>query len=151
MKALTWVLVIFSLGLASQLPLRITTVAWEAIPKAAAQALAAYLVVIALAGIALAVWAFVRQPSAAMVVAALLGLTAAFLSGGYLYQVRAPNDALTYAFGPGLEHQIPADRTEAMLQSRWRWTLPGGADPHWERDVVYWTLAEPDRELLADL
>ena len=152
MRVLAWVLVVFSVWLASQLQLRITTSAWQAhVPKAAAQALAAYLVVTALAGSVLAVWAFLKQPSTGMGVAAFLGLTAALLSGGYLYQVRAPNDALTLAFGPGWDQQAPAQRAEAMLQDRWRWTLPGGAEPRWERDVVYWRLAESDRDLLADL
>lgn len=152
MKVLVWVLVIFSAGLASQLPLRITTSTWQAhVPKAAAQALAAYLVVTAVTGSALAVWVFLKQPSAGMGVAAFLGVAAVLLSGGYLYQVRSPNDALAQAFGPGWEQQIPAERAEAMLQRRWQWTLPDGAEPRWEGDVVYWRLADSDRELLADL
>lgn len=152
MKALVWILVIFSMTLASQLPLRITTGVWQAhVPKALAQALAPYLVVTALTGSALAVWLFLRQPSAGMGVAAFLGVVAVLLCGNYLYQVRAPNDALTQAFGPGWEQQVPVERAEVMLQRRWGWTLPHGADPRWERDVVYWRLPATDRELLADL
>lgn len=152
MKTLVWILVILSIALASQLPLRITTGVWQAhVPKALAQALAAYLVVTALTGSALAVWLFLRQPSAGMGVAAFQGVAAVLLCGNYLYQVRVPNDALIQAFGPEWEQQIPVERAEAMLQRRWRWTLPHGADPRWERDVVYWRLPATDRELLADL
>ena len=152
MRVLVWALVALSFGLATQLLIRITTPAWQAhIPKGAAQTLAAYLVLAALLAASLAVALFLRQTSASMAVAAFLGLAAALLAGSYLYEVRAPSDALNAAFGPEWEERIPAEQKAGMLAARWRWALPGGADPRWERDVVYAKLPEIDRELLADV
>lgn len=152
MNVTAWVVVLVSFGLASQLIVRITTAATPAhIPKGAAQTLSTYLVIAGLGGSALAVTAFVSQPSVGMAVAGVLGLAAAALAGRYLHQISRPNDTLIRAFGPGWDTCIPADRATAMLRRRWRWALPSGAKPRWDRDIVYWKLPDTDRELLADL
>ena len=72
-----WALVLLSFGLASQLPVRITTEAITPhIPKCAAQALSSYLIVTGLLGSALATAVFLVDASISMAVAALLGLAA---------------------------------------------------------------------------
>lgn len=151
MRVLTWVLVIVAAGLASQLPLRISTPAWQAhLPKGAAQTLSSYLVLAGVGGAALAGVALLRQPSVGMAVAGLVGLGAAAIAGSYIQQIRLADDALRSAFGSGWEATIPTDRRDAMLSDRWRWALPRGPDPRHEPDVVYARL--PDgRELLADV
>ncbi len=152
MKTLSWLLAAAAFGLAVQLLLRITTPAWPAhVPKAVAQSLASYLIVAGLIAVALAVVAFQRQPSTGMAIVSVVGLGAALLAGSYVGQVRASQDSLVAAFGPGWEAHIPAERAEAMLQARWRPTLPAGAKPRWEPDVVYATVPGTGRELLVDV
>ena len=152
LPATVWLLVGLSFGLAVQLPWRITTAAWPVhVPKAAAQALSAYLVVAGLVGGTLAAALFVRRPSVGMALAGVLGVTAALLSHWYLQQIRAPNDALSAAFGRGWQEQLPTQARAGMLEGRRRWALPGGAVPRWERDVVYAKVPETDVELRADV
>lgn len=151
-RVLLWALVGVSFGLATQLLLRISTATWQLhVPKAAAQALSSYLVVAGLLGSGLAVVLPLRGASATMGVAVAVGVAAALLAGWHLEQVRAPDDAVAAAFGPGWFEGIPADQTAVMLPARWRWALPSGPTPRTERDVVYAKVPGTDRELLADV
>ncbi len=57
------------------------------------------------------------------------------------------------AFGTDWSDQIPPEQARKMLQKRWTWYLKMKASPGtvWERDVVYWTIPENDRQLLCDI
>ena len=152
LRVLLWVVAVLAFGLATQLPLRITTGSWQAhVPKVGAQSLASYLVAIGLATSIGAVLLHLYGIGRLLPIAAVLGLVAALLSADYVQRATAPNDALDAAFGAGWQDELSPTATEWMLQRRWQWQLPGGSEPRWDRDVLYATVPDADRELLADI
>lgn len=57
------------------------------------------------------------------------------------------------AFGADWSDQISPEQARHMIQKRWTWFLKMKESPGtvWERDVVYWTIPDKDRQLLCDV
>jgi hypothetical protein len=66
-------------------------------------------------------------------------------------RVTAAQPGFAQAFGAAWEGAIAREHQAGMLQRRWTWQLPAVAEPRWQRDVPFWTLADADRRLLCDL
>lgn len=121
-RVVVWVLAVLAFGLATQLPLRITTGAWQAhVPKVGAQSLASYLVVIGLTTGVAAALLHLYGPGRLLPLAAILGLIAALLAADYVQRATRPTGALDAAFGANWEERLPQHATESMLQRRWQW------------------------------
>ena len=84
--------------------------------------------------------------------AGLLGSLSAFLSARYLFLVTRPHQQFEHAFDHNWQAKLtPAQRVH-MLTQRWTWHVPKQTGPVVERDLVFWTLAEPqERKLLCDI
>lgn len=82
----------------------------------------------------------------------LLGSLSALASARYLLAVTRPHQQFERAFGGDWQAKIIPAQRERMLAARWAWFVPKQTGPVVERDLVFWTLAQPQgRELLCDL
>lgn len=115
-----------------------------AVPKLLANAVAPYTVV-AGAIAAIAGWR-ARAPFAL-----LAGAGSAAVAARYVRVTTRPHRGFEAAFGADWRARIPPAQAERMLPRRWYWRLPSQAVPHWQRDVVFWTLPGAQRDLLCDI
>lgn len=131
-------------------------------PKMLVGALAAYLAVLGFLAAVLALAVVpgllralpARLAGAALVLgllAAVLGVSGALSSAGFVQRVAAPQAGFAQAFGADWESRIPPELATRMLQQRWTWRVPDAPEPIWERDVVFWTIPGTGRQLRADI
>ncbi|MBN1145715.1 MAG: alpha/beta hydrolase [Anaerolineales bacterium] len=83
--------------------------------------------------------------------AAAAGALGALLSLRYILRVAAARDGFERAFGPGWEERIAPRLRAGLLKRRYAWRIPYRRDVRWQRDLVFWTLHDPERPLLCDL
>jgi acetyl esterase/lipase len=81
----------------------------------------------------------------------LAGLAGAVMSIIYTQQVLAARGDFAAAFGADWQEHIPSQLKGHMLARRWTWKLSATPGVHVERDVVFATVPETDRKLLADV
>jgi acetyl esterase/lipase len=81
----------------------------------------------------------------------LLGGGAAFLSIRLILRVTAPHTEFEKVFGPNWRDRINPELRRRLPRRRWPIYMPTPPQPHWERDVVFWTIPGTERELLCDL
>ena len=84
-------------------------------------------------------------------VAVAAGLLGAALSITYIVRVIAGRPGFELAFGNDWQRKISPSQASRMLRTRWTIGLPRTGEPHWERDISFWTIPGTDRKLLCDV
>lgn len=83
------------------------------------------------------------------------GSLSAALTFRYFQQVtRSYDNEFSATFGPHWKEQIPDEIASRMLSRRWQWYIAKPSVPRWERDIVYWKVADMSHRevpLLCDL
>lgn len=110
----------------------------------AAVVLSALLIVIGLLGAGLG-WLY-QAP-----IAVAAGLLGALVCAIYIALVIVPQSAFDITFGEDWKTRIAPSMETHMLQKRWSlgWTRTG--ELTWDRDIVFWTFPDTERELLCDM
>jgi acetyl esterase/lipase len=83
--------------------------------------------------------------------AVLSGLLGAGAMLRYLQRVAAPQDGFERAFGPDWKEQIPAGLSNSLAKPGLTWRPAPMPEPHWERDLPYWTFPITGQKLLCDV
>ena len=85
--------------------------------------------------------------------AVAIGIIGAGMEIWYLWQCTRGHQGLEKAFGADWRGKIPAEQARNMVRRRWSFFLRMKASPELslERDIVFWTVPETDRELLCDI
>ena len=114
--------------------------------KLLAIALSPYWAILGLAGVAIgwvyqALWAIP------------IGIVGAGWMTWYVWRCTRDHKGFEQAFGAGWTEQMLPEQARNMVQSRWTWVLKMKAspDPTWERDVVFCTIPDSQRDLLCDI
>ena len=82
-----------------------------------------------------------------------MGIVSAGMMSWYIWRVTRDHDGFEQAFGEVWLEQIHPEQARQMVQKRWNWILnmKGSPESSWERDVVFRTIPDYDRELLCDI
>jgi acetyl esterase/lipase len=85
--------------------------------------------------------------------AVLMGIISAGMVVWFVWRCTRDHKGFEKAFGAHWSDQISPEQARNMVQKRWTWFLRMKASPEpvWERDVVFWTVSDADRELLCDI
>ena len=91
-------------------------------------------------------------------VAVVAGLIGAGISLFYIIRVTIPQPGFELAFGKDWQHKITPAQESLLLRRRWNLGLPRTREPHWERNLPFWTIpceasreGGTERKLLCDL
>jgi acetyl esterase/lipase len=85
--------------------------------------------------------------------AVLMGVISTGLVVWFVWRCARDHKGFEKAFGVDWKKQISAEQTKKMVKRRWSFYLKMKASPQpsFERDVVFWTIPDTDRELLCDI
>ena len=85
--------------------------------------------------------------------AILIGILGAGMMIWYVWRCTREHNGFTKAFGEGWSDQIPPEQARLMVQKRWTpfSKMNTSPEPIWERDVVFWTIPDTERQLLCDV
>jgi acetyl esterase/lipase len=114
------------------------------VPQIVAVVLSPFLAVLGLLGAGLG-WLY-HAP-----IAVAVGLLGAGISVIYIALVTVPQRGFDLAFGKDWKTRILPSLESHLLKRRWNLVLPQASEPHWERDIPFWTIPSSDRKLLCDV
>ena len=82
-----------------------------------------------------------------------MGVIGAGMATWYVWRCTWDHKGFEKAFGVDWKDQIHSEQIKHMVQKRWTWFLKMSAspEPSFERDVVFWTAPDTERELLCDI
>ena len=85
--------------------------------------------------------------------AVLMGITSVGLVVWFVWRCARDHKGFEKAFGVDWKNQISPEQAKKMVKRRWSFYLKMKAspEPSFERDVVFWTVPDTDRELLCEL
>jgi acetyl esterase/lipase len=63
----------------------------------------------------------------------------------------AGHEEFERAFGKNWQLRLTGRQKAGMLQKRWSWLVPASPEPHWEKDIPFWTISGSERKLLCDV
>jgi acetyl esterase/lipase len=84
-------------------------------------------------------------------IAMVAGMLGTGISVAYIALVTVPQPDFDLAFGKNWKTRISSSRKSHMLKRRWNLGLPRTREPHWERDIPFWTIPGTERKLLCDV
>jgi len=132
------------MGAAHQFRVRSPQGVWLALVKLMSGALAPYLAIAGLLSAVLGLLAWAPLALAA-------GLFGAWSAARYVREALSMPDMLAGAFGADWRRRLSPAQTERFAERRWTWRPPQPPEPHWRRDIAFYTIPGTGRVLRCDL
>lgn len=85
--------------------------------------------------------------------ATMIGGIGALCMAWYIWKAISIHSGFDAAFGPNWRKRLTAPGFSRLLKRRWTPYMldPKSSEPHWERDLPFWTIPGTSRQLLCDI